>query len=451
MKKTTVDPKVSTFIEILKSQEFQNIRICISTRRERRIRVRGGKLREDNDGSSIVYFAEAFLNGKYCCTYTTALDDAEDVAQRMKESAGIFESPAALGKSGRTSDTRKHRRCGAEQEKITEALAAAEREALSKEQIDLVEICEYRQSEESVMLIEEDGSYIADDTGECVVRVSVAAKEEGSVASAAQSVIADPYDMEELRRAACMAARRAAECAVQSLHASVAKSGVYSVVLAGKVMAELMEQYLPVFYAENIQYKKSALAGKLGTKVAAEILELAEDPFCKEATCQRLIDDEGTPVGKKYLIRDGVFAQALYNTKTALRDRTESTGNGFKPDITGDIGTMATNVILSAKGRTYSEKQLMEAAEGGIYITKLEGVFAGADTESGDFSLLATGNRIRNGAPEHALHQFTISGNICELWEDIDMIGGDTAFFKEDGACVLSPSVKVRKIAVSGV
>ena len=40
---------------------------------------------------------------------------------------------------------------------------------------------------------------------------------------------------------------------------------------------------------------------------------------------------------------------------------------------------------------------MIRASEGGVYITKVEGMFAGADTESGDFSLLASGNRIGNG------------------------------------------------------
>lgn len=150
------------------------------------------------------------------------------------------------------------------------------------------------------------------------------------------------------------------------------------------------------------------------------------------------------------LIKNGVFETALYNKKDAAAEGKVSTGNGFKPDITADIGTRATNVRLSSGAGTFTRKQMIEASEGGIYITKIEGVFAGTDIKSGDFSLLVSGNRIEDGAVRTALNQFTISGNIGELWEDIEMIGDDAVYRMVNDVCVLCPTVKVKKLVVSG-
>ena len=77
-------------------------------------------------------------------------------------------------------------------------------------------------------------------------------------------------------------------------------------------------------------------------------------------------------------------------------------------------------------------------------------MFAGADAESGDFSLLAAGNRIRNGEVKEAVTQFTISGNIYELWKEIEMIGDDKGYYALEAGCVISPSVKVKKLIVAG-
>ena len=93
---------------------------------------------------------------------------------------------------------------------------------------------------------------------------------------------------------------------------------------------------------------------------------------------------------------------------------------------------------------------MLEACEGGIYITQIEGMFAGADTESGDFSLLACGNRIVDGRVSSAVNQFTISGNICGLWRDIEMIGDDPVYRLSGSACAVSPTVKVKSLMVSG-
>ena len=179
-------------------------------------------------------------------------------------------------------------------------------------------------------------------------------------------------------------------------------------------------------------------------------LEISEDPFSSQGTRRRRIDDEGVPVSKKTLLKGGVFQDILYNKKSAAEAGAESTGNGFKPSLTADIGTSATNVILSSEGGTFSRKEMLEASEGGIYITQADGIFAGADTESGDFSLLASGNLITDGKVAGAVHQFTISGNICELWRDIEMIGDDPVYRLSDDVCAVSPTVKVKGVMVSG-
>ena len=118
--------------------------------------------------------------------------------------------------------------------------------------------------------------------------------------------------------------------------------------------------------------------------------------------------------------------------------------------MTEDIGTGVTNVFLSSEKETFSRREMIASAEGGIYVTKIEGMFAGADTESGDFSLMASGNRIEQGSVGTAVNQFTISGNICELWKGIEMIGDDPVYRMSSGTCTVSPSVKVGRMVVSG-
>ena len=145
-----------------------------------------------------------------------------------------------------------------------------------------------------------------------------------------------------------------------------------------------------------------------------------------------------------------MFEEVLYNKKRAAEDGTQSTGNGFKPNLTADMGTSATNVILSSEGDTFSKREIIEATEGGVYITQVDGIFAGTDTESGNFSLLASGNRITGGQAAEAVHQFTISGNICELWRDIEMIGDDPVYRITDDVCMVSPTIKVKSLMVSG-
>ena len=60
-------------------------------------------------------------------------------------------------------------------------------------------------------------------------------------------------------------------------------SGQYPVILKNSVMAELLEAYIPAFYADRIKNERSALAGREGDKIASANVSLKEVPDLKEA------------------------------------------------------------------------------------------------------------------------------------------------------------------------
>lgn len=463
------DPELTAFMEWLGEQGFTDIRLFISARRSVFLAVQCQELKRHEYGHSRMYIVEAAWKGEYCCAYASSLTDGSraEIVRRLKETAGVYinrEIPQGIAES---KDFRGQRWREINQEAVGESLMCAEREALSCEKAHFVEMCEYRQYEETVVLLDGQMHYLADDDGDCTVTVRVVAKDGDSVAVATKSGIADgggweagsgdnSHDwhsrdrQEEFQEIVCELARRAAEDARLGLHAQRIASGRYPIVIENCVMAELTGHYLPMFYGENLMHHTSALAGKEHEQVGCDFLRLEEDPFSRKGTCRRRIDDEGTPVSKKALLRNGVFENVLYNSKSGDQAGGGSTGNGFKPDVTADIGTSATNMILSSEAGTCSREELLQSVREGIYITKIEGMFAGGSTESGDFSLLASGNRIVDGKLGGAVNQFTISGNICELWKDIEMIGDDPVYRMADRACVVSPSVKAAGLMVSG-
>lgn len=438
------------FIGQLKEEGFGHIRVYVNIRKALCCGVQCQELKYQDYGSSIMYLIEADWGGEYCCAYADSFEDKAEIFTRLKDSAGIFEDRSIPEPIGENRDLRGCRWKETDMNSVTEVLKCAEREALECENADFVEICEYQQYEETIVLIDENMNCLSDDDGDCTFTIRVIARDGEAVSAATKMGIVKVDDIDGFRKKACTLARRAAKYAGLGLHAKEITSGSYPIVLENCIAAELIGQYLPIFYAENIQQQASVLAGKEGNRVGSRILRLEEDPFCSQGTCRRRIDDEGEKVSKKLLLHNGVFEQALYNRKTASKAGLSSTGNGFKPDVTGDIGTGATNIILSSEEESFSRKELIASAESGIYITRIDGMFAGADIESGDFSLLASGNRIRNGRICEAVHQFTISGNICELWKNIEQIGDDPVYRITGGACILSPTLKIRALAVSG-
>ena len=84
----------------------------------------------------------------------------------------------------------------------------------------------------------------------------------------------------------------------------------------------------------------------------------------------------------------------------------------------------------------------------GIYITDVEGLHAGANTVSGDFSLSAQGYLIEEGRITSPVEQITVAANFFELLKNIEAVGNDLRFAMGGTG---SPSALVKKVSVSGL
>lgn len=221
-------------------------------------------------------------------------------------------------------------------------------------------------------------------------------------------------------------------------------------------MAEILEAYIPAFYADRIKNDRSAIAGMEGKRVAAENVTLKEVPDLKKGRICRRIDDEGVPVKEKYLIKDGIFETKLVNRTMAEELKLEPTGNGFKESPKSDVGIGITNVILKpehdrAKGEKWSILDLKKKMGHGILVTDVDGVFAGTNVMNGTFSLIVKGRKIEDGQDQEAFCQVTIAGNFFEMLQHIQEMADDYTSTYPDCASVMAPSVYVGELAVSGI
>jgi PmbA protein len=82
-----------------------------------------------------------------------------------------------------------------------------------------------------------------------------------------------------------------------------------------------------------------------------------------------------------------------------------------------------------------------------IEIVALQGMHSGANTISGDFSLSGEGFLFEKGIRKHSLKQFTVSGNILKLLQDVEMIADN---FKFNMSSIGAASVLVKELAISG-
>jgi PmbA protein len=114
------------------------------------------------------------------------------------------------------------------------------------------------------------------------------------------------------------------------------------------------------------------------------------------------------------VIEKGVLKKFLYNTYTANKDNTKSTGNaGGSPKSPPIVST--TNVIIKA-GNSRAETLISEMDKG-IIINRFSG---NVNPVNGDFSGVVKGGQyIEKGNIEYAVKEVMVAGNVFDALNDL--------------------------------
>ena len=439
---------LAALTERLKAAEFHDVRYYVQTTRQMRINVLDGENEKTSRSNESAYFVEAGKNGKRCCTFFNTLDMMDDVVAQMEFSAfsaeeeyhpiPAFEQDEVYADSFEMTG----------EPEVVRGLVEMEKVMKQEPKTRNVETCSCAQAAREITLMDENGRTKSDMSHSVTVSAKVVSAENGDVEIAWDERGGNRFEDVDCNALGAEVAQQGAA----ALHGAPILSGKYAVILKNSAAAELLEAYLPIFYASEMQNNMSALAGKNGEQIAVEDLNVIEDPKLEGGRSGRHFDDEGSAVSRKFLIHEGKFETALYNRDSAQKDHTVSTGNGFKGDVTSAVYTGVTNVsVESASGSVMSRDELFRRMENGIMVTSLEGVFAGANTVSGTFSLLCKGVVIRNGAPAEPFCKVTIAGSIYDLLREIVAMGDDPTATADGSKYLRAPSLLLKGLAVSGL
>lgn len=324
-------------------------------------------------------------------------------------------------------------------------LTAAEQAAYDADgRVSLVHGCGFSERWGRVTLADDTGRSVTDLESGGHFHISLSARQGNQVQMGGRSRplhLGDYPDMEGL-------ARQAASEAVEMLGAAPYPTCHSPAVLDSRVVCELLDAFLPAFFAKNVHSRTSVLAGKLGQRIAGDLTVLEEDPLLPEGLSRRRFDDEGVPTTAKTILSGGILRTYLCDRQSAAWCGLAPGGNGFRPSAGEDVGTGYTNLILRPGDR--SRAQLLSAMGSGLLITGVSGVFAGASPTSGDFSLISHGQRVLDGRPCGAVNQITIAGNFFELLRQTLGVGNDGTWMRSGGGCLCAPSLYAASLAVSG-
>ncbi|PWK14373.1 TldD/PmbA family protein [Tumebacillus permanentifrigoris] len=311
--------------------------------------------------------------------------------------------------------------------------------------IDLVNYCMVINSESELTIMNTKGLNCHTKSNIAIAYISAVAKEDGDVTSSVKSAFAlkdlGEIEAEEL-------AKGTAGEAVGKLGAQTIESGLYPVILRHDTAASLLKAFVTVFSGESARKGLTLLQNRVGEQVTGVNVTLVDDPHRIDAPGSTPFDSEGMATKRHDVIRDGQLVTFLHNLKTAKHFGVESTGNAHKSSYRGTVSVQPNNLYIEQGDQ--SLEALIAGTERGLLLVELQGIHAGTNAVSGDFSLFCIGHLIENGQVVRPVNQITVSGNFLELLNNVEAVGDDLYFNGFGRGACGSPSLKIKSLAIAG-
>ncbi|MDO4740938.1 MAG: TldD/PmbA family protein [Eubacteriales bacterium] len=448
----------NTFIELLfaraKQAGFTDCEVYISAGDEFEVNIFKGEILQYTSAASEGLGFRGLYNGKMGVSSTEVYDEEsiDQLIENALEAAKLIENEDEqfiYAGDGQYPEVRLY-------SEELETVSAAEKIALAKE----IEKAVYAQD---AKVVQTEAAEVVSMSSSCRIvntkgldvsyRSNVAAAyavpvvaDEGK-ASSGMSIKSD-QDFAALAAKKDEIAAEAVKEAIDFLHAESVPSGEYAVLLRNDAAGSVLRTFCGVFNAENAQKGLSLLNGREGETIAAPCVTIVDDPLRDGSTASSPFDDEGVATYTKNIVENGVLKTLLHNLKTANKQGVKSTGNASRAGYSAPVGVSPSNFYIRPGARSL-EEMAAEMGEG-LLITDLQGLHAGANGISGDFSLGAKGYRIVGGKVGAPVEQITVAGNFFKVLENIAEVGSDLRFGMPGGSVMGSPTLWIKGLAVAG-
>ena len=208
--------------------------------------------------------------------------------------------------------------------------------------------------------------------------------------------------------------RRAGERAVARLNPAKLESAALPVVFDPRVGAGLLGHLTGAISGQAIARRTSFLLEALGTQVFAAGITISDDPHRPHGLRSRPFDGEGLPVSPCDIVADGMLETWLLDSASARQLGLEPTGHAAR-GVNGAPGVTTSNLYMHA-GHVPVATLIGDIARG-VYVTELIG--QGVNGVTGDYSRGAAGFLIEDGVITRPVAEFTIAGNLKEMFANL--------------------------------
>ncbi len=298
----------------------------------------------------------------------------------------------------------------------------------------------YEESISEVTIVNSHGLQLKHKDNSFVLYAEAVAKQDEEIKTGYEIVFGNDLGIVDVDKLVA----KVASNTVAQLGGEPCESHAYPCVFTPKVFASLLSCFLSSASANEVLKHSSFLENKLNALVASKKLTVIENSLARNIFF-RYFDDEGVATAPKIIIDKGVLKTYFHNLTTSHQMGVAPTGNGYKDSAKGKVGIHFVNLFV--KPGKHSEQEMLAPISEGVYITEIQGLHAGMNQQSGNFSLQAKGFMIRNGAIAEPVNLITIAGNLLTVMNDIKDVANNAETQLSSITC---PSVLIRSIAIAG-
>ncbi|MFZ0668192.1 MAG: TldD/PmbA family protein [Acidimicrobiales bacterium] len=217
----------------------------------------------------------------------------------------------------------------------------------------------------------------------------------------------------------------AIERATRLIGAKKIPSSSCTVVLDRRVASTLLAVISGALSGEAVTKSRSMFAGRVGELVGTTELTLVDDPTDFRSLGASQSDAEGLACRRNTLIENGHLLGFVYDTTSARRAGTTSTGSAVRGGY-ATTPTAGCRAVSIAKGAgDLDQADILKLVGDGLFVQSISGVHSGVNSVSGDFSVGVEGLLIKGGELAQPVHEVTIASTLQRMMLSLVLIGND--------------------------
>lgn len=254
-------------------------------------------------------------------------------------------------------------------------------------------------------------------------------------------------------------ARVAARRAKEQLQAAPVKGGCYPVVINPSLAGVFVHEAFGHLSESDFVFENpdAQHAMRMGRRFGRDLLNIADSGVEEprgDLPGTHAFDDEGVPMRRTQLVKDGVLVGRLHSRETAHKLHEEPTGNARAQDYNHPPLVRMRNTFIEP-GET-SFQDMISDIKLGVYALKSRG----GQTCLGNFSFSsAYAYMIRDGQVAEPVRDVILAGNLFETLQNVTAVGDD---FRWDnaGRCgkegqsmpvgMGSPHIRIEDVVIGG-